>query len=252
MNQLKKSNFEKFPSIEVKGHKCIEGWKSITNKITVLNDQHAGNNFLVVVECYPGVYVNEIATAIQQYIPAAKVYDASQAMKPGEEIEKMVYPFVTDDPVFGYMAPLNLEDFFDAKKVRLLQDEIKNTVNEPACPVGRQIIIILGLGASIICPAPDLLFYADMPRWEIQLRFRQNTISNIGAQNQQAEFSYLYKRSFFVDWRVCDRHKKRIMNDWDFVIDTTIPDAPKLISDTAIREAWEEAVSRPFRTVPFF
>ncbi|RNI38782.1 mannose-6-phosphate isomerase [Hanamia caeni] len=252
MNQLKKSNFEKFPSIEVKGHKCIEGWESITDKITALNNHYPGKKFLVVVECYPGVYVNEIATAIQQYIPAAKVYDVSQAMKPGDEIEKMVYPFVTDDPVFGYMAPLNLGDFFDAKKVRSLQDEIKNTVNGPAFPAGRQISIILGLGASIICPAPDFLFYADMPRWEIQLRFRQNTISNIGAQNPQSEFSYLYKRSFFVDWRVCDRHKKRIMNDWDFVLDTTIPDTPKLISGTAIREAWEEAISRPFRTVPFF
>jgi mannose-6-phosphate isomerase class I len=101
-------------------------------------------------------------------------------------------------------------------------------------------------------PVPDVFVYADMPRWEIQIRFRNNSVSNIGAENSDAEFSYLYKRSFFVDWSVCDRHKKATMHKWDYVIDTTIKNTPKLISGEALRYALAETVTRPFRVVPFF
>ena len=40
----------------------------------------------------------------------------------------------------------------------------------------------MDIGASLIAPDADLLVYADMPRWEIQLRFRSNSISNLGAE----------------------------------------------------------------------
>ena len=45
-----------------------------------------------------------------------KLINTSSALKTIDDIEKMIYPFVTDDPVFGYMAPLNLKDFFDADR----------------------------------------------------------------------------------------------------------------------------------------
>src|SRR5205085_1808229 len=99
---------------------------------------------------------------------------------------------------------------------------------------------------------PNILVYADMPRWEIQLRFRNNSISNLGDENASAEFSYQYKRGFFVDWRVCDRHKKSLMDKWDYVLDTTIKEQPKMITANAFRDALAEVVSRPFRVVPFF
>ena len=244
MNQLKKSNFDKFPKIKIDGHTCTEGWKNVTRKVLEACDKYPNEKIVIAVECYPGVYTHEIADELRQYISAAILFDASAAMQTNDEIEKMVYPFVTDDPVFGYMAPLNLADFFNAKKVASMQEEL-GVVKAGMC-------IVYGIGASLIAPKPALLLYADMPRWEAQLRFRNNSISNIGAQNQDAEFSYLYKRSFFVDWRVCDRHKKTTMNDWDFILDTTIPNNPKLISGSALKDALRETVSRPFRVVPFF
>ena len=160
------------------------------------------------------------------------------------EIEKMVYPFVTDDPVFGYMTPLNLSAFFSPKKIEALQDQLNSAAGG--------IYIVYGIGAALIAPAADLLVYADMPRWEIQLRFRNNSISNLGAQNEDDEFSYQYKRGFFVDWRVCDRHKKATMDRWDFVLDTTIPGEPKLITGDTLRYSLSQTVTRPFRVVPFF
>ena len=114
------------------------------------------------------------------------------------------------------------------------------------------MIFVIGYGATLIAPLADVLIYADMPRWEIQLRFRSNSISNLGADNTDAEFSYQYKRSFFVDWRVFDRHKKTLMNRWDYILDTTVKEDPKMITGSAMQDALLAAVSRPFRVVPFF
>ena len=77
-------------------------------------------------------------------------------------------------------------------------------------------MIVYGPGASLLCPEPDLLIYADMARWEIQQRFRKNKVSNLGVSNKELKASLQYKRAFFVDWRVCDRMKKQLMNRWDF------------------------------------
>jgi mannose-6-phosphate isomerase class I len=146
--------------------------------------------------------------------------------------------------VFGYIAPLDLKDFFDQNKILSIQNEIN--------AIEKGIVIVFGQGASLIALNAGLLVYADMPRWEIQLRFRNNSIGNLGANNPDAEFSYQYKRSFFVDWRVCDRHKKTLMNKWDHVLDTTISQQPKMISGKALADALEATVHRPFRVVPFF
>ena len=241
---MKKSNFDKFPVIKIDGHTCIEGWKNIAGELRDTCIKILNKKIVIVIECYPGVHIHEIAEELQQNIPDAILIDASDAMQTTDEIEKITYPYVTDDPVFGCIAPLNLADFFDANKISTMQENLA-AIKEGVC-------IVYGVGASLISPKSNLLMYADMPRWEIQLRFRSKNVSNIGAQNAEAEFSYLYKRSFFVDWRVCDRHKKTLMNAWDYILDTTIPNHPKLISGVALRDALRQTASRPFRVVPFF
>lgn len=241
---MKKSNFDKFPSIKVDGHACIAGWQNIADTLQSEIDKIRSDKTVLSIECYHGVYTNEIASNLKHNFPSALIIDASSALRSKEEIGKLVYPFVTDDPVFGYITPLNLLDFFDNNKIHLLQKEVD--------AFEKGLVIIYGQGASLISNSPDLLVYADMPRWEIQLRFRNNFISNLGDENVFAEFSYQYKRSFFVDWRVCDRHKKSLMDKWQYVIDTTLKEQPKMISATAFKNALAEVVSRPFRVVPFF
>lgn len=237
---MKKSNFNKFPEVKVEGHSCIEGWQNIAHALA----GGAGRKHTLTIECYHGVYSNELASHLASKLPGAVLIDVSVAMKTVAEIEAMVYPYVTDDPVFGYIAPLELNQFFDEKKIADLQQQI-NDVQEG-------IVIVYGQGATLIATKYDLLAYADMPRWEIQLRYRNNSISNLGANNADAEFSYQYKRSFFVDWRVCDRHKKSLASCWNYVLDTTIREQPKMISGKALADALLHTTTRPFRVVPFF
>src|SRR5438874_2741784 len=97
---------------------------------------------------------------------------------------------------------------------KYLQGE-SNYDKRPVIKVKKGTVIVYGCGASLLYPGADLLIYLDMARWQIQQRFRKNEVSNLGVCNKQLKASLQYKRAFFVDWRVCDRLKKQLMNDWD-------------------------------------
>jgi len=164
---------------------------------------------------------------------------------PEEEIKKLVFQDVTNDRIFGFMTRLTMDTFFDSEKVKAIQAEIESAKEGT--------LVIYGSGAALICPKPDLLVYADMARWEIQLRMRQHLVDNLGVKNRNtADWMLLYKQGIFVDWRVCDRLKKTLFDKWDFVLDTNKIGQPKLVEGAAILEGLEIAINRPFSVVPFF
>lgn len=246
MNKFLKgiSNYDKSPFVEIPAyqHPCYTGWTSICNTINKELDAIAKKQKTIVFECYHGTKDDEIIPFLQQHINA-QFYFAKDCMKPSNEIDRLVSPDVTDDEVFGYMTSLTLQDFFDPIKLRSAKAEIAST---------DKTIAIYGTGASYFHPSPDLLIYLDMARWEIQLRFRRNEISNLGVDNKMEKASLQYKHAFFVDWRVCDRLKRTLLSKWDLVLDTNNPATPKMVSGQTLRDAYQQAVQRPFRVVPFF
>ncbi|RYZ48763.1 MAG: mannose-6-phosphate isomerase, partial [Chitinophagaceae bacterium] len=234
------SNFEKFPEVAIDGFNGYAGWKEIVDELA--NKVSAENKKVVVVECYPGVDIQPLLQQLKN--ESYHFIDAATALKTEQDIAGMVYPFVTDDPVFGYLSPLSLADFFEQEKLEALASQVS------AIETGA--VWIIGTGASLVPVENDLLVYADMPRWEIQLRFRRGVLGNLGAANKEDEFSYKYKRAFFVDWRVCDRLKMELFASMDYVLDTTYPDKPKMITGEALLQGLQQVVQRPFRVVPFF
>lgn len=239
---MKTSNFEKFPALIIKGHACISGWAAISASITSRVEQK--NKSIIAIDTYQGVYTAEIEKQLQAALAPVKILPVAKTFLSAEQINTMVQPFVTDDPVFGLVSAFTVKDFLDPQKVQDMQDELYAVTNG--------LVIVIGPGASLIAPDADLLIYADMPRWEIQQRFRANAVGNLGIENQNDKFSYQYKRAFFVDWRALDRHKKENWSSIDYFLDTTIPNQPKMISSAAAKQALDTAVSRPFRVVPFF
>jgi mannose-6-phosphate isomerase class I len=220
------------------------GWNEIAQELTSRLQSLSKNQLVLKLECYHGVLVAPVIDQLKLIFPEAVLVDVSTALLPSEELEKKVYPFVTDDPVFGYLSPLTMADFYDARALESLADTART--NTPP------ITIIYGTGASLVPLDADLLVYADMPRWEIQLRFRRNEISNLGTENKTDAFAYQYKRAFFVDWRVCDKLKRTLLGNCDYMLDTTHPDQPKMVTGAALLQALEQVVNRPFRVVPFF
>jgi mannose-6-phosphate isomerase class I len=244
-------NYDKFPSIPARGP-CGVGWDCITE---TLRSEHQR---IVVVECYPGVRDDELLPALIDGLKPTRVIKTSECLKSHEAIEAMVHPDVTDDAIFGYLTRLNMEDFFDCEKRAAARDKASgfrvsafaNTATADRQGSGG-LVLIYGPGASLIAE-DGFLVYADMPRWEAQMRFRRHAVGNLGMNNKDIAASLLYKQAYFVDWRVADRLKRKILPRVSYFLDTTIPLSPKLATGDAVRAALEKTTQRPFRVVPFF
>ncbi len=234
------ANYDKFPHVlvEAENRSCILGWNVLIKQVS---DEIAAGKKLIVIECYQGV-LDEVRTHFRNGLKYDVWIDSEDAFKSETDILAMTYPDVTDDRIFGYLTRLNIEDYLDSAKIASLSEKIDTG----------KVTVIYGTGASLIAPSPDLLIYADMARWEIQMRMRKQEVHNIGINNSDEDFSIQYKRGFFVDWRACDRLKKQLFNRIDYWLDTNKADEPKLVKGAAILAGMQKTVTRPFRVVPFF
>jgi mannose-6-phosphate isomerase class I len=195
---------------------------------------------VVVVECYPGVRPADVRAVVDLLEPDL-LLDVADALLPAAELEALVAADVTDDPVFGRLTQLSVGELLDAGRLQQLREKAA------ACE-GR--VVVVGTGASLVCDGTLVL--ADLARWEAQQRQRRGEIGNLGADNAGERASLLYKRAFFVDWRLADRHKAALLDRVDWWLDTTAGDRPLLVSGDDVRAGLRLAASRPFRVVPFF
>ncbi|MBN1917263.1 MAG: class I mannose-6-phosphate isomerase [Verrucomicrobia bacterium] len=200
-------------------------------------------NAMVAVDCYTGLHDDEVLALVREAFRPVHVELTTAAMKSSEVVDALVQRDLTDDPVFGFLTSLQLTDFFDADKLGAARRRIA-----AGCA---GLTLVYGPGATLMCD-PDLLIYADMPRWEHQLRYRRNEVGNLGVSNLTLKGSLKYKRGYFVDWRVCDRHKKRQMDRWDYLLDTTVVGDPKLVTGDALRQGLRHLTRRPFSLMPVF
>jgi mannose-6-phosphate isomerase class I len=220
---------------------CLCGWEAIANGLRgSLDDQQ----WVLCVECYPGVFVKEVCDRLTAFLEPSLVVSAEDLLLPPAELDRRVAHILTDDPVFGVLNGTEIDEFLDPRKLQdaaLQLEEFKD-----------RTVLIVGTGASLIAPPDHVLVYADLARWEIQQRQRRGEIGNIGTDNLDEFASQKYKRAFFLDWRAADRLKQRLLPKIDFLLDTNLPSEPKMISGVAMREGLRIAVERPFRVVPFF
>ena len=243
---MRKSNYDKFPFVSVPdgANACVTGWDEIAAQLQPAIARKNLKKTVLVVECYPGVDEATVLAELKTRLAPALSVHAAEAMLSPEKVDALVAPFLGGaDPVFGFLSGLTLPQFFEPERLRYFQTQVEKA--------GEGLVIIAGCGASLITGG-DILVYADLARWEAQLRFRRNETSNLGAQNRTLAASLQYKRAFFVDWRVADRWKRPLIAKWDFVLDTNNPRAPKLVDGEAVRRGLRQVVKQPFRVVPFF
>jgi hypothetical protein len=109
------------------------------------------------------------------------------------------------------MNEARIEDFFNPALREDLADRLTRAAG---------LILVVGTGASLLAPRPACMIYADMARWEIQLRQRKNLVGILGLDNLSVPPGEKYKRAFFLDWRAADRLKQEVLPQCDYVLDT--------------------------------
>jgi mannose-6-phosphate isomerase class I len=219
----------------------MQGWPEL---LTRMGSEVEGKEpCRVVVECYPGVFVDELVLLLKDKFETALIVNVAAAYKTSEALKAQFAEKLTDDPVFGFMHPWQVEDFLDGRLVEGQRAEVAETSS---------VCFIVGTGASLVEPNPDLLLHAGVTRWEIQQRQRTHRIGNLGLNNASESSSRLYKNAFFIDWRAADRLRHEVYNKVDFFLDLNCQDDPRMVEGEDLRNAVAQAVHRPFRVVPFF
>ena len=236
---MRECNYDKFPATDIDG-KLWKDWTGIRSELK----KAIGNRkrIVIVIECYQGVYHEELKEELQKLQPDLWL-DTQTIFKSNDEIATMTYPYVTDDRLFGYRAHFSYQDFLDSDKLNDIQRKVKATSGTT---------IVYGHGATLVAPDANIYVYADMPRWEIQLRSRRHEINGLGVENKEEGASYHYKRGYFVDWIVCDNLKKTLLPKADYWLDTTLRHQPKMITGAVLRKGLDKIAHKPFRVVPFF
>lgn len=243
---MRQSNYDKFPCVAVPDAEgaCVAGWDEIGRRLREAVAAWGTSRTVVVVECYPGVDEDTVLKSLRRELKPVLALCSSEALKDAGEIERLCAPYLGgNDPVFGYLCPLDLPAFYHAGCVMELRARAR--------AVQEGVVLVVGVGAVLIDEG-DILVYADLARWEIQRRQRCGEIGNFAAGNAGQTAGQKYKRAFFVDWRVADRWKRPLLSRFDFLLDTNDPREARLAEGGAVRRGLEEAARRPFRVVPFF
>ena len=235
----RESNYEKHPRTRIHGFKeeVFSGYEDI---IEELKKRCAKRPFVLTVDCYLGVDDGELLGALKA-LGADRVILTEELFKGEQTIRQQLKYQLTDDRVFGKLYAGEIRDFMDEEKLEKAAEEVKDASG---------LTLFYGFGAALVSPG-DLLVYADLARWEIQLRYRRG-MGNYRADNGDEDILKKYKRGFFVEWRIADKHKAEHFESIGYLLDTNRSGEPKMISGRAFRTALGETAVRPFRTVPYF
>jgi len=203
------SGYEIYPSLQLTENQIHLGFDSLAERLKSCQT--------LIIDGYVGVFFEEFRVKLQDTFSHAGIETAwinvCEMLKSPSEIDGMVTPFLGgDDPIFGKRTTLELLDFFEKDKL-FEKKELNQKLN-----------IFYGPGAALIGIVGTLL-YIDIPKNEIQFRSRAGSITNLGAE-KSADPKAMYKRFYYVDWIVLNKHKHSILPAIEIYIDGQRPDEP--------------------------
>lgn len=237
---FKYGNYDLLPYTRIEGYDshAVKGYDDI---IIILKKEIAAGKRVIVCDFYPGVDKEEVLSHLSALQPVLLIESESCAMEE-EALNRLLRDYLTEDRVFGFMCHKKLEDCFYAEKLEKARRRIEETAEG--------VVLVAGVGASLITRG-DVYLYFDLARWEIQLRHRRG-MPNWNCTNHDAPNLEKYKRGFFVEWRLADKHKRQRFEEFDYVVDTNKKEDPRMITGEAFRAALVQVSRRPFRTQPYF
>jgi mannose-6-phosphate isomerase class I len=196
-------HYDIYPAFPLGGGKIQKGIAGLS--------QWIAEQKTVVIDGYVGVFwdnlVEQIGAELNRQGKQVRWQHVETALLSSEKIEELIRPFMGDaHSIFGKITDKQLSDWFEPDKLKRLQPDLSVDIN-----------ILVGCGAALAgWNAP--LIYVDMPKNELQFRMRAGTAYNLGAEKPE-DGRIMYKRSFFVDWVVLNKHKAAVLPRIDWIVD---------------------------------
>jgi mannose-6-phosphate isomerase class I len=228
--------YDIYPSCKLDDNLISDGFEALVQLI--LHHSH------IVIDGYMGVFYDHFREKVDSLLKdrgiTPKWQNTFDHLKHPDVITEMVSPFLGgDDPVFGKRTSLILEDFFESEWSEELIPDPDADLN-----------FIIGPGASL-AGWDGLHIYLDLPKNEIQFRARAGSITNLGAKGP-SDPKEMYKRFYFVDWIVLNKHKMNLLLSIDIIVDTQNPENPVWMKGDKLRQSLTEMSHNVFRVRPWF
>ncbi len=234
--ELATGHYDVYPAYPLPAGSLATGYEALVKELA----QHA----VIILDGFTAVFWEDIrqtlATGFSQLGKKVRWLSVTRHLKPEADIDAMLGAFLGgDDPVFGKRYTGELSDFFEASAWQDLHGDPE-----------ADITILYGTGAAL-AGWHGCLVYLDLPKNELQFRSRAGQAINLGT-SAALPAKPAYKRAYFIDWPVLNRHKKNLLPNVDLIVDTQRPDMPVFCSGARLREALGSMSENYFRVRPWF
>lgn len=176
---------------------------------------HLIQNHIHCIDGFVGVNWETPMQHIQQEFVkrglTARFVSIETALLPEAAIEEKVAPYLGgNDPLFGKKTPLELITYFDTVKLAALRGMLNQATDN-------EYLIFYGPGAAFLDVSGQVM-YIDLPKNILIQRMRAGLAGNLACA-KQTDQKELYKRYYFVDWELLNRHKRMILSRVEILAD---------------------------------
>lgn len=208
--------------------------------------RHLVTSRLVAIDGVPGSEPRVWARPLAAAAPDVTIVDVSAALRNPAELDEALAPYLGgDDPIFGRVCPWTVLDFFDARAVADLRDRVSDLLGDPTIAA----VWVVGEGAAALFPDATSVF-VEVPKNELQFRSRAGALVNLGPAHPLPP-KQAYKRAFFVDWPIFERHKADLLPRLDWFVDGQRA-IPTFVAGDRFRATWSRLTHGPVRARPWF
>ncbi|MGK6351007.1 class I mannose-6-phosphate isomerase [Parapedobacter sp. DT-150] len=234
-NSAADSNYDIYPLYPADGI-IYKGYPAIADAILTYP--------LHILEGYIGVNWEEVVANIKHHIvdkgKTVSFTPVTTYLKSANTIEEIVSPYLGgNDPVFGRKTSLRLPDFFEMGDLGELSTESDTDIH-----------IIYGCGAAL-CNWDAPITYIDLPKYELQLRMRNDEVYNLGALHLTDQKA-TYKRFYFVDWVILNEHKRTLLPKVTRIADQQWQGTITWMDGDSLRKTLSNMSRTYFRVRPWF
>ena len=236
-----KSNFDK-TLVKINGHHCHAGWDAIVTELLTASGSAAGNK-TIVVECYHGVYAEEILARLGRLLNPSLVIETKAALLEEASIAAMVQ-------VCNRRSGIRILPHLSSKIILMQQNLLR--CNKRSAMLKRELFWSLERAHRCCVQIRHCLFMQTCRDGKYSYVLEKEQHQQPWPNKQQCNIRLSIQACFTLLTGVFATVKEKTIQSLELYSGCNKEGSPKMIDATAFKAVMQVAVSRPFRVVPFF